>query len=299
MKIYTDVEAVPSRLLGAARLLEAHRNGLEYDKLLELLQPLSIRSKEDADTMSRNTVAAGLEMGLLEESQEEGVRRVRFGALARSSKTGKRSLAERLPRLAANLCLRPEIDGKPNKFAAICAWLLLQPSGEMPQGHDEFKEKMKSQGLDLEDYSLSANLRWDNVLYWTNYLGLTWQREDAKCRGVVADPTTLLLRYLQEIFPKAGARMRVQQFLATLGSLCPVLDGGVVHGEMARRLTLADAIRTDRTRLLSDSLSLALRTLKAAGHIQYDCPNDEADFWLLSRNEKIAYLQRRNRRTDS
>src|SRR5438094_3569527 len=63
MKIYQTVEPVPSRVIGLLRLLRSYGNqGLTRDAVVELLQPKTIRTKEDADTLAANTILAVKEL---------------------------------------------------------------------------------------------------------------------------------------------------------------------------------------------------------------------------------------------
>src|SRR5438094_9809974 len=63
MKIYQTVEPVPSRVIGLLRLLRSYGNqGLTRDAVVELLQPKTIGTKEDADTLAANTILAVKEL---------------------------------------------------------------------------------------------------------------------------------------------------------------------------------------------------------------------------------------------
>ena len=153
MKIYQTVEPVPSRIVGLLRLLRTYgKQGVTLEALLELLQPASIRAKDDADTIGTNTLLAlrqlsSEETPLIEEREDErGDRRV--------------SLAQHLIRvqpdrfethIRASLersAFRPTIEGDQNQFAIACAWLLCQTPAGMPQGHTALKTRMQSNGLD-------------------------------------------------------------------------------------------------------------------------------------------------------
>src|SRR5690349_18318646 len=63
MKIYQTVEPVPSRVLGLLRLLhKSDEGGIPRDAVIDFLQPKSLRTKEHADTLATNTVAALIEL---------------------------------------------------------------------------------------------------------------------------------------------------------------------------------------------------------------------------------------------
>jgi hypothetical protein len=71
-----------------------------------------------------------------------------------------------------------------------------------------------------------------------------------------------------------------------------VLDGGVHHERVRRRLAERNrphALASDR---LTPGLSFALRHLRDARVLDYHCPNDQRDFLLMTRHEKIAFIRR-------
>lgn len=296
MKIYQTVEPVPSRVIGLLHLLRSHgKQGLTRDALLELLQPTSIRSKEDADTLAANTILALKELSseetpLIEEKEDDrGQLRLSLAAnlLGGSSPRFEAQIRALLERSA----FRPVVDGSQNSFATVCAWLLWQTPSKMPQGHSALKTRMQADGLDYEALGLRADARWDVVVYWATYFGLLWQYQDDKCLGLVPDPTSYLSRHLDELLPPTG-HVSAHDFKASVGALCPVLDGGVVNAAVADVLAQKSAIALDYSSRISPALSLALRNLRESGLIRYWCPDDQRVFHLMSFEEKVAFVER-------
>ena len=298
MRIYQTVEPVPSRVIGMLRLLRTYgKQGVPRDTLLELLQPLSIREKHDADTIATNTLLAIRQLSsgdtqLLDEREDDrGDPRV--------------SLAQHLMRIPADRfekairelleksAFRPTIDGAQNQFAMACAWFSWQTPQGMPQGHAALKTRMHSNGLSYETLGLSNDARWDVLIYWATYFGLLWQYQEDKCYGLVADPTTFLSRHIEDILPPKGFTA-IHEFKATLGRLCSPLDGGIVHGEVSAVLAGKGAIPSDYHTRISPALSLALRNLKDMGVLRYWCPDDQRAFQLMSQDEKVAFIERNN-----
>src|SRR5207249_1064546 len=74
MKLYTIVEAVPSRVIGLANLLQAlGRQPPSRDGLLALLQPPGLRRGKDEDpNMARQVIEAAEELGVVEEFVDDG-----------------------------------------------------------------------------------------------------------------------------------------------------------------------------------------------------------------------------------
>jgi hypothetical protein len=111
MKIYTLVEAVPSRMQAVARLLFAS-GPLPREQALALLQP-----RESGTGLADSTVAAGIECGLVRKDGDAI-------ALGDEELAGAKSDDEfnlLLPKVLARLVLAAEVNGKPNRFATICA----------------------------------------------------------------------------------------------------------------------------------------------------------------------------------
>jgi hypothetical protein len=296
MKIYQTVEAVPSRVLGLLRVLrQSGKDGLTRATVIDLLQPKSLRIKDTADTLATNTIAAVMELSaddtkLIEEKEDEtGERRLYLVPFLLDCPdnlfdTHARSSLERA-------ALRPKVGDSPNGFSRVCAWLLCQSPSDMPQGHAELKTRMHADGMDYEQLGLNNDARWDVVVYWANYFGLLWQWQDEKCKGIVPDPSAYLLRHLDELLPLNG-QVSISQFKATLGQLCPILDGGVTHELVADKLSKKGIFPQKHREHVSPALSFALRNLKDDGALRYWCPDDQRTFYLMSFDEKIAFLER-------
>src|SRR5207249_2852174 len=124
------------------------------------------------------------------------------------------------------------------------------------------------------------------------------QWQDEKCRGLVSDPTTYLMRHIDTLLPPTGP-VRIATFRRVLGAACPVLDGGVVHEAVGDELTQNGVHFSNHRERLSPALSLALRNLKEQGIARYWCPDDQRDFLLMSFDEKVAFLERDERSVDA
>jgi hypothetical protein len=295
VKIFQTFESVPSRIAGLLHVLRREPgNWAERTVVVDLLQPAPIRTGQGTDPINE-VIGAALELGVvLEDRTDRTAPKLRIADAFVAGDTS--AFAERLPRLLAEAALTPKSQGESNQFARACAWLLLQDPLAMPQGYGDFKRSLTDDGLDLDELGLKNDQRWDMLLYWSTYLGLTWQTREQKCVGVVADPSTYLLRHLDEVVARDEV-MPVHQFREKLGSLCPVLDGGSVHREIAATMVRTGVLTARLDDRLSAALSFTLRYLRAMEVIDYWCPDDQRTFLLMSGDEKIAFVSRRARVT--
>src|SRR5262245_9637816 len=120
VKIYTTVEAVPSRIAAIVRLL-ATMGPLQEEELSALLQP-----------RTTNPGGSGIVDKVLPAAAECGViaRNNRIYALVPEifPRDIKPDVAiDILPRVLTQLVLRPQIEGKENQFALIASWFLHRP----------------------------------------------------------------------------------------------------------------------------------------------------------------------------
>jgi hypothetical protein len=293
MKIYRTVEAVPSRLEGVLHVLRsAGGKGYSRDTLLHLMQPAPLRRKEDADTLAKNSLDALFELSadgdnlVIEKTDERGQQRVVLGDVLASCKDPQfSSEARRALRAAA---IRATVDGRPNQFAEVLAWLKWMPAHDMPEGHSALKTRLQASKLDLEAYGLNNDARWDNVVYWARYVGLLWQWKDESCRGLVLDAAEFIREHTSTLLE--GGAVPFVEFRQRLGSLCPALDGGEVHARISEGLAEAKMIPRDHAARVSPAVSLGLRSLREAGVLDYGCPDDQREFFLMTGDEKVAFV---------
>jgi hypothetical protein len=276
MKIYTLVEAVPSRMQAIARLLFGS-GALPRERFLALLQP-----RESGTGMAESTLAAGIECGLVRRDGD--ILMLGEAELAEAKSDHEFNLL--LPKVLARLVLAREVNGRPNRFATICAWLLQLPVDHPHRDCGALKEAIKDSGYTLEELDAEIDARWANILYWARYLGLVRQLKDSPCVEVVPDPTLFLIRHLTDLFPEEQERT-AEAFRDSLGTICPVLDGGAARADM-----IARTAPNWPAKRLSDALCFAVERLQAAGKLRTRSPRDQRNFLISSNEEPIAYLAR-------
>lgn len=294
MKIIHTFDPVPSRVIGLLRVLRHQKDGwTDRSVVVDLLQPAPIRGAQGTDPIME-VIAAAIELGVvLEDRTDRTAPRIRLADVLLDG--NEKQFENALPRVLAGSAVKPECQGMVNEFAQATAWLLTQDPTAMPQGHGQVKHQLQADGLNLDELGLKNDQRWDMVLYWAVYLGLAWQTQKQKWVGVIPDPSTYLLRHLNELLEPEHP-LPIHDFRQRLGERCPVLDGGVVHSGVVKRVNAARAATWNTDERISAALSFALRFLKTSGAIEYWCPDDQRTFLLMSGDEKIAFIARPGRK---
>lgn len=293
MSIYEHFEAVPSRMLGLARLLAASTNKLRTrEDLINLMQPT-----DEKANITKAVIKAALKINMLNEEIREDKKYLTLSNHLDRYTGDPDRVREDFPDIMTHLLLKPIKGPARNRFAEACAWLLTLPVTQVPQGHTDLKNVMEAQGFDLDKIGLNNDARWDVLVDWVKYIGLVWQTHEGKCMGLVPDPTAFIIRHRDTLLPP-GDEVDAESFRDLLGEICPVLDGGKVRNKVLKTMhTQNQAVSQWLEDRLSDSLSFALRRIKKLGLLDYWCPDDQRTFLRMSRDEKIAYLSRNPRRT--
>jgi hypothetical protein len=293
MKLYTVVEAVPSRILGLANILQATAGkGYTRSDLVDLLQPPVFRKGADADPdMSNKVIGAARELGLVEEHEDErGERCLRLAETATAPHEG--GGRAHLERWIARRLLHELVDGEARQLATVFSWLMTLRLQDVPPDRVAWKLRFERDGFDLQEFGLNPDARWDNLFDWTRFLGLTWQtRTSRDAPGVVCDPAALLGRFLDELLP-IGPEVSVIDFRARLGIVFPPLDGGHIYRDVHQRVMNARGEPADQSNRLSPGLGMGLRELRDRGVLTYHCPDDQRTFLLFDDAERIAFLSR-------
>lgn len=297
MKLYTVVEAVPSRILGLVHLLQCAK-GYERTRedVVALLQPPSLRKGADGTPdMSNKIIGAARELGFVDELENaRGEPCLRLTELAEAPPIGPPR--EHWARWIARRVLHDLVEGVSRNLAFVFAWLMMIPGDDTPEDETAWKRRFSGDGFDADAFGLNSDARWQNLFYWSHFLGLTWQISSAKANGVVCDPATLIERFLDEILPPEQ-EVTADVFCDRLGAIFPPLDGGSIHREVRARMATARGASFDQEDRLSPGVTLALRELRSRERLKYHCPNDQRTFLLLDDGEKVAFVSRPPRST--
>ncbi|WP_437896180.1 protein DpdG [Sorangium sp. So ce124] len=290
MKLYTSFEAVPSRILGLARLLASgKRSERTREDVVALLQPPSLRKGESGTAdMANRVIGAASELGLVDEFENaRGEPSMRLSKLIDTSDPSREYLA----RWIARRVLHDLIEDASRNFALVLAWLMMIPSDDTPEDETAWKRRFSGDGFHIDNMGLNNDQRWQNVFYWSQFLGLTWQLSSTKASGIVCDPSTLINWFLDDLLPP-GREITADAFRDKLGELFPTLDGGAIHREARAQIAKARGGSLEHEDRMSPGVSLALRELREHAKLHYHCPDDQRTFLLLDDGEKIAFVSR-------
>lgn len=292
MKLYTVVEAIPSRIVGLATLLRAI-DGEAYTRTetIDLLQPPVLRkgAKADAD-MATKVISAAIEIGLVEEFDDDrGERCLRLAVQVDPSSDTPRDY---WARWVARRVLHDLVEGEARRLATVFAWFMTIPLRETPSDRVSWKVRFERDGFDLQEYGLNPDARWDNLFDWARFLGLIWQTGTGRdAPGVVCDPAALIGSCLDELLPE-DREVTADEFRTRLGSAFPLLDGGWLLREVREAVAAARGTTRELEDRWSPGVGLALRELRDRGAIAYHCPDDQRAFLLFDDGERIAFLSR-------
>lgn len=293
MKLYTVVEAVPSRILGLVTLLQRiEGKGYKRAEVIDLLQPAILRkgAKADPDMSNKVCDAAG-ELGLVEEYDDD--RGERCLRLTREvSDPSPHTDREHWTRWITKRVLHDLVDGEARNLARVFAWFMTVRVQDTPVDRASWKDQFEHDGFDRQEFGLNPDARWDNLFYWARFLGLIWQTgtgHDAP--GIVCDPAVLIAKFLDELLPDRG-EVTAEEFRARLGVLFPPLDGGRLSREVREDIAAARGVEHAHADRWSPGVGMALRELRDRGLITYHCPDDQRNFLLFDDGERIAFISR-------
>jgi hypothetical protein len=308
MNVHARITVVPSRILGLIRILSASKSGHPRDEVTALMQPEPLlregRKKGSAadddeqenkkkPDLANEAISAALDLGLVEayrDGHERDSLRVPE-TLHRSLRVNGTFSDDECWQLLAAAALQ---DGaQDNAFAEFCSWLQFHTASRMPADEGTIRKALEDDGLELDRLQMRNKAALQNAFYWSHYLGLSWHRRPGRVSdGVIPDPSAYLRRRIDEVLPLRLGEIHVRDLRTRIGAVCPALDGGVHHQRVARRLAernRPNALAPDR---LTPGLSFALRHLRDTRVIDYSCPDDQRDFLLMTRDEKIALIRR-------
>lgn len=293
MRLYTVVEAVPSRILGLANFLHSTADhGYTRDQAVALIQPESLRKGASADPdMCNKVIAAARELGLIEEYENErGDPCLRLKPDVALAPGSADTIREYWARWLAQRVLRELPETVSIQLVTVFAWLLTIEISDLPSDLVQWKSRFERDGFSLEEYHLNNDARWDNVFDWARFLGLIWHIGTGSGQ-VVCDPTTLLVRFLPELLPDRG-QISAGEFRTRLGRQFPVLDGGYLFEQVRAKVIAARGESRSYEDRWSAGLSMALRTLRDRDLIRYHCPDDQRTFLLFDDGERMAFVRR-------
>ena len=261
-----DQTATSNRLETLAKILTAkHMPILDEATLNYLLAPKSLPEFESSQ--SKNIISAGKEIGLI--SYVENSKTIK--KLSSNGKTAKEFLIEYLDKKVLS-----EIAVEPY-FAKFYSYALLRqiPLTNNLEANGELAERAREDVVGFEGNNRFNDTKLGKYLPWYFYLGLT--QVNKKSNPIITEtyPYERIKRKLKDIF-NSEKRLPIDEFMETLGDICPELDCGKIFCSVNSNQNSID-------RSLTLGVSNVLIELHMNGHIKLDCPI-ESDGWNFHSN---------------
>ena len=285
MSVISNRVAMPNRIAIACEYLNyLGPTGGSRETIENLLSPLKkARNDEDDDKPSGRSIAADVlseiaSLGFLVNNKDSTIT---LADEIRSIAPSNDNWQEALRPVLFKKFFAPidaDLQGQSDVPEAI-SWLLVQdPFDPLPRGGGLHVERIVSQlgNSDLLRTAIGNNSRFQNLLYWSRYLGCAEWLGLKTGNFVVPDPTSAISHCLPDIF-REETELPINAFVTRLGNLCSVLEEGKSRTLLENRLT-SQTQRKERH--LSRSTSLALRRLQLRGQIGIRAFSDSTT-WVL------------------
>jgi hypothetical protein len=270
MSVISVLTAMPNRISIAYDFLSSHPDStFKKVELINLLSPISSSVNEEGEDKGKK-IADGVmsEMIRLEliNVDENGMIKV--------------------PKYSSSL--RDELYKKlfdPNKYEIVykqgdlvdgATWLLCQdPFTPIQKSakHAELLREQLPEGDELIN-SYRGDSRFQNLAYWTRYLGLSEWTSLGGIDYIIPDPSKVILNYLPQIFSKKKD-LHVDIFLQKLRELCPLFEGGSIRDKIENRI-----LKKRDPSHFSRSTSLSLQKLSMNKILNLNQESD-AKSWIL------------------
>lgn len=282
MSLFSNPEAVPSRLIGAWRYLATASEDEVLDAVLKQdLMPDAILPdrKGDRRGVLTESLKAGVEIGLFEDSGGE-VNRIRLSPDASGV-----DLAEDDSCRDALADLLFDSDNGNDGFATALAWFLCQSPFGTPLRDKEpptLPRKIQEAGLQ-ERTSITSDASSGAFRHWSTYLGFANSHKLDGNAAVSPDVTHYLSRRLPQIVKATGERVPLLEVVRNLSQRCPVLEGGHHRDKVE---TLLDVSRPERH--LSETTSLAFLRLEDRGEVDLYEESDAANVMVLQKGKQSS-----------
>ncbi|SEH06417.1 protein DpdG [Candidatus Venteria ishoeyi] len=280
MSVISNFPALPNRLKIYYAYLLDKTKGEEQEKLFNLVAPSSLDRKNNSEESKKplhKDVFAELKLLDLVEEQENKI-------LLKYS-PGKRELnsaggldAYFLALMENRLVLSGGVENYGQAdFPKALAWFLMQnPANPFEWSNPVGKLSDTETTWLRQNADIVVTARFQNFLYWTNYLGYTSFVGTNK-PFIIPDPTKAIERHLPNVFD-SNSELRMDEFITALGASCPVLENGVVRNDIEAINPTKSLGREEGH--LSKSTSLALKRLDISGKLKLS-KHADADVILL------------------
>lgn len=279
MSVLNEPFAIPSRVRGVWRLLAHIRdNCMERRELEEMLSPLSVagevRDEEDiedaSDTSHRNriykVISAMIKMGIVVEDNH--LIKLNTHAVPTQETEEGQFLIDEITRLFIM-----ESNDSNHDIMLLTAWFYCQ-NAYAPMTWDQIAPQLDAQ-TNANRLGCKNKTRFEQYVYWANYLGFTWTMTIGKQSMLVADPTAHLRNLLPVIFTESDT-LKYSEIMTKLAEKSPVFEGG----RFRKALNDQFLIEQRQPFELSTSTALAWYRLEDEGAVKLLRKSD-ADMYLF------------------
>ena len=267
MSVVTSVTATPNRLYAVWELLDRSPRGMVQAEIAGWVTPSSLaRARGDGDEEARGAILDGV---LQELVNLQVCERGEGGRLALTAQA-RQMTAEQKYRFVEERIVHPQHaeSSRQGQVGRALAWLLTRdPRTPLPWQGGLRSEVEGDCGLALD---LTDAARSQQFVYWARHLGFAWRLRVARDSSgvVVIDPTKAVRRHLPQAIDPLK-QVPIEEALRSLAERLPVIDGGVLRGDIEARLS-----QTRSPRNISRSSSLAFLSLEQSQEIRIDNLSD-------------------------
>lgn len=280
MSVISNLPAMPNRIAIACEyLFSLLPEGAGRDEIIKQLSPLK---KDEGDEGQAGTTIASAVLAEMENLQL--VTMLDGGRLRLSEEFAKPVNENTNWKVFLRPILRSRLTDP--EVAAACkqsdvpdalAWLLTQdPFAPLAKSAVQ-ADRINQQFGEKDDLRtvVGNDSRFQNLLYWSRFLGFAEWIGLGSTDRIMSDPTRAMADYLPRIF-QTEARLPVSTFAQQMAACCPVFEEGSVRIALEERMIK----RPREAGHFSRSTSLALTRLESRGMISLASESD-AETWVL------------------
>lgn len=262
---------------------------IKKDKLLALCAPASITDQD----MANKTLRRWTQIGLFQEYEAE----IRFSDELPNKFTRRSFTPDELADSIRHLIYAPRNNERfwekeKSQSADMCrltAWMLAQdvhqfrPSN-FQQADDLYVKQINMTGVERQ---FTNSTRWNGFTSWGTFLGFGGYETGRSSGEFIIDPTSAITKQVIQLLPRKK-EFPVNEFMAKLADLVPVIDGGVYRREVEDKIREAEWKSTGVSDI-STSLSRALLRLRSQGLIRLEKRSDsDAQLRLIGRGGRVV-----------
>jgi hypothetical protein len=155
----------------------------------------------------------------------------------------------------------------------LTAWLYCQ-NAYSPMTWDQIAPLLDDQ-TDSNRLGCKNKTRFEQYVYWANYLGFTWTMTLGKQSMLVADPTTHIRNLLPVIFAESDT-LKYSEIMVRLAENSPIFEGGRFRGALNAQFSIEQRQPFE----LSTSTALGWYRLEDEGTVKLLRKSD-ADMYLF------------------